>query len=204
MAKIKLTKNELKLQRDALKRFQRYLPTLQLKKQQLQLEVRQTRDQLSRLDEESRQDMERHADDMALLAAMAPEELGRLMDVLEWRVEIRNIAGTDVPVHAGLRVEKENYDLFATPVWLDELQELVMHQTELRLQRQLVAEQLECIENELRTVNQRVNLFEKVKIPDAQENIRRINIYLGDQQTNSVGRSKIAKAKCQERDAAME
>ena len=31
MAKIKLTKNELKAQRDALKRFQRYLPTLQPK-----------------------------------------------------------------------------------------------------------------------------------------------------------------------------
>ena len=40
MAKIKHTKNELKAQRDALKRFQRYLPTLLLKKQQLQLEVR--------------------------------------------------------------------------------------------------------------------------------------------------------------------
>ena len=38
--KIKHTKNELKAQRDALRRFERYLPTLQLKKQQLQLEVR--------------------------------------------------------------------------------------------------------------------------------------------------------------------
>ena len=64
-----------------------------------------------------------------------------------------------------------------------------------------MAEQLACIEEELRTVTQRVNLFEKVKIPGAQENIRRINIYIGDQQTNSVGRSKIAKAKCQTREA---
>ena len=62
-------------------------------------------------------------------------------------------------------------------------------------------EQLQCLEDELRVVNQRVNLFEKVKIPAAQENIRRINIYIGDQQINSVCRSKIAKAKCQERDA---
>jgi len=40
-----------------------------------------------------------------------------------------------------------------------------------------------------------------VKIPEARENIRMINIYLGDQQTNSVGRSKIAKGKCAQRDA---
>ena len=69
------------------------------------------------------------------------------------------------------------------------------------LKKKLMEEQLQCLEDELRVVNQRVNLFEKVKIPAAQENIRRINIYIGDQQTNSVGRSKIAKAKCQERDA---
>ena len=40
MAKIKLTKNELKVQKDALKMFRRYLPTLTLKKQQLQTEIR--------------------------------------------------------------------------------------------------------------------------------------------------------------------
>ena len=39
MAKIKLTKTELKAQTDALKRFQRFLPMLQLKKQQLQAEI---------------------------------------------------------------------------------------------------------------------------------------------------------------------
>ena len=33
---IKLTKNEQKVQKDHLKQYQRYLPTLQLKKQQLQ------------------------------------------------------------------------------------------------------------------------------------------------------------------------
>jgi V/A-type H+/Na+-transporting ATPase subunit D len=41
MAKIKFTKNELKKQKDELKRFQRYLPTLVLKKQLLQMEIRQ-------------------------------------------------------------------------------------------------------------------------------------------------------------------
>jgi V/A-type H+-transporting ATPase subunit D len=204
MAKIKLTKNELKLQRDALKRFQRYLPTLQLKKQQLQQEVRQTREVLARLDEESRAELEKHADDLALLSGVAAAGFGDLREITEWRVENRNIAGTEVPVFSGLDFLRSEYDIFEAPLWFEDLLELIEHQTEHRLKRQLVAEQLQSIEDELRTVNQRVNLFEKVKIPDAQENIRRINIYLGDQQTNSVGRSKIAKAKCQARDAAME
>ena len=37
MAKIKHTKNEMKAQREALNRFERFLPMLQLKKQQLQV-----------------------------------------------------------------------------------------------------------------------------------------------------------------------
>ena len=41
MGKVKNTKTELKAQRDSLKRYRRYLPTLQLKKQQLQMEIRQ-------------------------------------------------------------------------------------------------------------------------------------------------------------------
>ena len=57
---------------------------------------------------------------------------------------------------------------------------------------------VELLEQELRSTAQRVNLFEKGKIPEAKENIRVIGIYLGDQQTSAVVRGKIAKKKLQE------
>ena len=204
MAKIKLTKNELKHQRDALRRFERYLPTLQLKKQQLQLEVRQGRERLA----EARRQAEALAAEclpsQGLFAMMEKEDINNLLQVNEFRTGIRNIAGIDVPVFEALDVTVADYDLFEAPVWQDDALDLVRRQTEAQLTLVLLEEQLARLEEELRVVSQRVNLFEKVKIPDAQENIRRINIYIGDQQTNSVGRSKIAKAKCQGRDAAME
>ena len=53
----------------------------------------------------------------------------------------------------------------------------------------------DLIEAELRVTTQRVNLFEKVKIPECQENIRKIRIMLGDLETSAVARSKIAKRK---------
>ena len=56
-------------------------------------------------------------------------------------------------------------------------------------------ERIKLLEKELRTTTQRVNLFEKVKIPEAKENIRKIGIYLQDQQTSAVVRGKIAKKK---------
>lgn len=203
MAKIKLTKNELKTQRDALKRFERFLPTLQLKKQQLLLEVRQGREELSRLEAQLAGEKERSSDLAALLAGTAPETLTEYMRVAVWSVSQRNIAGTDVPVFNELRFADSHSDLFETPLWLDDALATLRRLAQLRLQQQLLNEQLLLLEGELRTVSQRVNLFEKVKIPEAKDNIRRINIYIGDQQTNSVGRSKIAKGKCQQRDAAV-
>lgn len=203
MAKIKLTKNELKTQRDALKRFERFLPTLQLKKQQLLLEVRQGREELSRLEAQLAGEKERSRNLAALLAGTAPERLTEYLRVAVWSVSQRNIAGTDVPVFNELRFADSHSDLFETPLWLDDALAALRHLAQLRQQQLLLNEQLLLLEGELRTVSQRVNLFEKVKIPEAKDNIRRINIYIGDQQTNSVGRSKIAKGKCQQRDAAV-
>lgn len=203
MAKIKLTKNELKNQRDSLKLFQRYLPTLQLKKQQLQVEVRLVREALADIDRHLQEEIIRNQKNLALFSGPDAEQLRDLLEVSEWRVGVHNIAGTDVPVFESLSFTEIEYDLFSTPLWFDDALSILKKQIELRLRRSLVEEQLTLLSQELRVVTQRVNLFEKVKIPDAQEHIRRINIYIGDQQTNSVGRSKIAKKKCELRDAAL-
>ncbi len=203
MAKIKLTKNELKIQRDGLKRFQRYLPTLQLKKQQLQAEVSLVREALAELDRHLQQEIIRNQQNLALFSGPDSEQLRCLLEITQWEVGRHNVAGTDVPVFHSLTFADIEYDLFATPLWFDDALEILKKQIELRLRRTLVEEQLALLEQELRVVTQRVNLFEKVKIPEAKENIRRINIYIGDQQTNSVGRSKIAKKKCELRDAAL-
>jgi V/A-type H+-transporting ATPase subunit D len=203
MAKIKLTKNELKVQRDALKRFQRYLPTLQLKKQQLQVEVSLIREALAELDRQLQDEITRNQQNLALFAGPDAEQLRGLLEVARWEVGENNVAGTDVPAFKAISFTDIEYDLFTTPLWFDDALEILRRQIELRLRRTLIEEQLELLGQELRVVTQRVNLFEKVKIPDAKENIRRINIYIGDQQTNSVGRSKIAKKKCELRDAAL-
>ncbi|HOV64974.1 MAG TPA: V-type ATP synthase subunit D, partial [Spirochaetia bacterium] len=85
------------------------------------------------------------------------------------------------------------YDLFAYPLWVDKgiaaLKELALVDAEMRVLRM----QEELLGRELTVTTQRVNLFEKVKIPETRENIRQIRIYLGDEQTAAVVRGKIAK-----------
>lgn len=201
MAKIKLTKNELKVQRDALKRFERYLPTLQLKKQQLQLEVRQLREQMAALERQMEESLKACESSIRLLSGPDASLPGLEVSVRSFKVTRRNVAGIDVPLFAGLEFAQSTYDIYTTPPWYDDAVNLVRTRVELTLKRRLMDETQALLEQELRVVTQRVNLFEKVKIPEARENIRRINIYIGDQMTNSVGRSKIAKGKCAQRDA---
>ncbi len=200
MPKIRLTKNELKTQRDALRRFQRYLPTLQLKKQQLQLEVRQRQDELAELDRRIRELREKTAAWVRLFGEPnAARTVDQAVRVAQWTTGTRNVAGTDTPTFRELRFETAELDLFATPAWIDDAAETLRETARLVLHRQILEEQLERIRQELRITTQRVNLFEKVKIPETQDAIRRIRIYLGDQQTAAVGRAKIAKHKTETR-----
>jgi V/A-type H+-transporting ATPase subunit D len=201
MPKIRLTKNELKSQRDALKRFERYLPTLQLKKQQLQLEVRHVEEELRRLEDEERTFSDSLERWLPVVRDVDSDEILDLLVVKEWRTGVRNVAGIDTPVFEDIEFEQVSYDLFETPQWLDDILAAARELTELLLRKRMLTEQTELLRQELRVTTQRVNLFEKVKIPETRENIRRIQIYLGDQQTTSVGRAKIAKGKAVARDA---
>lgn len=193
MAKIKLTKNELKTQRDALKRFQRYLPTLQLKKQQLQMEMR-------RLDQEIEVKRDEEQEARAKLSSWIqlfsePVDLAPYAELETLKTSSGNIAGVNIPVLDDLVFKPAQIDLFESDPWTDEGIAVLKQLTRLRVERQILEEQHRLLGDELRTTTQRVNLFEKVKIPEAKENIRVIRIFMGDQQTAAVARSKIAKGK---------
>ncbi len=196
MSKIRLTKGELKRQRDGLKQFEHYLPFLQLKKQQLQLEIQRVYKQVSL----KLQEIDSLKGEINRWAGLLNE--GR-EEVATWTRQGRvvksgiNIAGVDLPVFERIDFEEPEYDLFSTPLWIDiaitKIRRLVVFLEEEKIMK----EQIRILEHELRISTQRVNLFEKIKIPESRENIRLIRIYLGDQQTNTVGRSKMAKSKIQ-------
>jgi len=193
MSKIKYTKNELKKQKDQLKRFKRYLPTLVLKKQLLQMEIRQVELQIN---EKSRQRERINAELLSWVHVFGEKlNIAELVRVKETDLETANIAGVDIPVFNGIIYENIPYDLMFYPLWVDagiqKLKELFSADMELHILKQ----QAELLGEELRITTQRVNLFEKVKIPDTKENIRRINIFLGDQQTAAVVRGKLSKNK---------
>jgi len=199
MAKIKLTKTELKAQTDALKRYSRFLPMLQLKKQQLQAEIAGI---VAKVDEVSARERGARAklDSWVGLFAGADDILSGLVTVKDVRVSEANIAGVKIPVFESIDTEVKEVDLFATPAWVDDAVKAVTSILSLRKERETLEKQRDLITAELVTTSQRVNLFEKVKIPACREAIRVIKIAIGDEQTASVTRGKIAKSRVPESD----
>ena len=196
---IKLTKNEQKVQKDNLKQFERYLPTLQLKKQQLQSVIMKENAELEQLEIE-RTAMIGDLDDwIAVFAENSIFDDALKLDQLVQPDTVicttENIAGVSVPLFRELTFKGINYNVDDYPLWVDtalvKLREIARLDALESTQRKSV----ECLEKELRSTSQRVNLFEKVKIPEAKENIRVIGVYLGDQQTAAVVRGKISKKK---------
>jgi len=194
--KIKLTQGELKKQRDALRQYERYLPTLQLKKQLLQLEMVHQHSDLG-VRKDSLSVKGKAAENWSGLLVEAPE-------IRQWLIPkkiitaTKNVAGVDVPVFERVDFEPVEYDLFLTPLWVDAGLEILKDLVSLREEIKVIEQGISILKHELRITTQRVNLFEKVKIPGAKEAIRSIKIYIGDQMTNAVGRSKIAKNKIED------
>ncbi len=196
---VKLTKNEQKKQKDSLKQFQRYLPTLQLKKSQLQSVIRSVEAEMEEMKRKQEEAISGLDSWIAVYGENALFSLDKSIDTLikvkEVRRKFTNVAGVTVPVFDSLSFEDIRYSLDEYPLWVDgallSLRDIAKYDALLSTLR----EEKELLEKELRTTSQRVNLFEKVKIPEAKENIRVIGIYLQDQQTQAVVRGKIAKKK---------
>lgn len=198
--KIKFTRTELKQQRDALARFRRYLPTLKLKQQQVQSSIVQTREIFREKEAALNSTQKTISAYDGLFNDVAGVNFTKLATPDSVDKSRHSIAGVYVPRFEAISFPKADFSLFATATWVDralaDLKKLNQEKAEL----DILQECLDLLEAELKKVMQRVNLFEKVMIPNTLENIRRIRIALGDQMTAGVARAKIAKAKLEQKE----
>ena len=201
MAKIKLTKTELKAQTDALKRFQRFLPMLQLKKQQLQGEIAGI---VAKAEATSARERAVRADLNRWVGLFATDEslIAGLVKVRQVNTGSANIAGVTIPTFDSIDTDVREVDSWAMPAWVDEAVETTTQVLSLQCERAIYEEQRRLVAEELQQTSQRDNLFAKVKIPACKEAIRVTKIALGDAQTSAVARGKIAKGHAPQEEAS--
>ncbi len=201
MATVKLTKTELRTQQLRLDQLQKYLPTLQLKKALLQMEVLQASQEIDTLfvDFDAVEERVRHFS--ALLSDKSASDLFSAVTIVEVGKRYENVAGVEIPIFENVLFREPSYALFDSPVWMEPamagLRELLVVREKIRIAK----EKKKRLEKELRDVSIRVNLFEKILIPRALKNMKKIRIFLGDQQLAAVAQAKVSKKKILERAA---
>ena len=195
MAQIKLTKNELRDQQFKLTQLQKYLPTLQLKKAMLQMEVNNAIYEIEGLTRAYREEKKENETFQSLLTDPESLPLFEGTTVIEVEKRYENIAGAEIPYFEDVRFKQANYALFDSPLWVDDALALLRSLVIAKEKIHVVEEKRAILEKELREVSIRVNLFEKVLIPRTQANIKKIRVFLGDQELASVAQAKTAKNK---------
>ena len=195
--RLSLNKNALKQQRDHLTMYRLFLPSLDLKRQQLLGAHKEAQAQLANLEkdiEEFQQTLESMLPSLGS-STINPDKLGKLVRVRDVVLGEENVVGARIPVVREIKIEKVKYSMLTLPFWVDKLVDGLEQIARLRILLQVNQARVAILGAAARKITQRVNLFEKVLIPQAESNIKKIGIVLSDQERASVVRSKLAKRK---------
>ena len=196
-----LNKTSLKQQRDQLAMYQQYLPSLDLKRQQRLVDLQHSKNKLKSTEREISDVLDSQAGLFSLLGA-SDQNLTDLVRIEAMVVDEENVLGVRLPMLGEIQFCVKEYSMLAKPFWVDFVVELLQNVATLHARRDIERKRMSRLSNAVRRITQRVNLFEKVLIPQAENDIQRIKILLADTERAAVVRSKIAKAK-QSRDKPM-
>ena len=194
MAKLSLNKNVLNREKQQLQNLQHYLPALALKREQLMVQKKRTQQACAQL-ETTISELQIEVGEKLPMLERSLASLRGLLVVRGVRIERENLLGLTLPVFSGVDMETAAYDYLNTPHWVETYLDVLRRAIEARLALRVQLERRQMIEAALKTTTQRVNLFEKVLIPQTRANIRTIRLFLDDQERAAVVRAKLAKGK---------
>ncbi len=195
--RVKLNKISLREQKQKLGMYQRFLPALEARKQQFLLELAAVR-QAIREEEARLRELRERISAWSSLYWDLQDAIAGSIRIREITLGVKNVAGLKVPQYGGVVFEDPPYSLFATPYVFEEVVAFTREAISMREAIRILRDQEKVLWDGFRKTSQRINLYEQVLIVDCRENIRKITVYLQDQQAASVGVAKVAKRLNQE------
>jgi len=196
VAKLRLSKNSLQQQQQQLKLYRKLLPSLDLKRRQLTVEAQKARAEHKEAITAAELLEARIGEELPMLADENLDFSG-LVEMKGYRVGEQNVVGTRLPILEHVEFAVAEYSRLATPAWVDILVQRLKDAAEARVRARIAGQRVATLDQAVRRITQRVNLFEKILIPTAKKNIQRIRIFLGDAERAAVITSKLAKVKQQ-------
>src|SRR5271157_1133323 len=196
MARLSLSKTQLAKEHTNLAMYRRYLPSLDLKRRQLTGERNKTQARIAEIEAQIERRVEKIGEEIPMLANQDIDLKG-LTTLKAVKIGERNVVGLRLPSLVEIEVDVARYGYLLRPHWVDLVAERLKEVLRLRVEAQVTQRQVALLDAAVTKVTQRVNLFDKVLIPHARADIRRIDIALGDRERSAVVNSKIAKHKTQ-------
>jgi V/A-type H+-transporting ATPase subunit D len=194
MVKLSFNKAALHKESARLKRYRQYLPSLDLKRQKLLAERYQAAVKLAQTQMSVQQCRNFIAENLPMISDSTIDLTG-LVKVSSVKVDTENRIGNPLPRLAHLEIEAKPYSTFDTSHWVDPAVIQLRRMLELKIQLQIDQKRMEILDAAVKKITQRVNLFEKVLIPKAEMNIKKIRIFLSDAERAAVVRAKMTKQK---------
>lgn len=194
MAKLSFNKAALHKESARLKRYRQYLPSLELKRQKLIADRYQAFVKLAQTEKSVRQCRNFIAENLPMMSDSAIDLAG-LVKVTSVKVVTENVIGNSMPVLEYVKIEVKPYSTLDQPHWVDPATIELKRMLELKIQLQIEQRRMEILDAAVTKITQRVNLFDKVLIPRAEVNIKKIRIVLSDAERAAVVRAKMTKQK---------
>jgi len=196
VARLTLNKSALQKERDRLRLLQRLLPSLDLKRRQLLLELQRAREAL-REGQAALERLEAEIGQQLPMLADREIDVDGLVSLKAVRVRQENVVGVRLPVLEDLTFTVLAYSRLAKPHWVDVLVDRLKEAVEFRVKLKVAEKRVEVLDRALKRITQRVNLFDKILIPAAKQNIKKIQVFLSDAERAAVVRAKLAKSRRQ-------
>ncbi len=167
----------------------RALPTLQSKEAALRVEVKNAKDRMNELDQQLKEKMKEY-DNMVRLWSEFDKNL---VTVKEVKLSSKKIAGTKTPVLEDVDFDIKDFSLYNRPSWFLEGVELLESLARIAIEMEVFRKKMDLLDYARKKTTQKVNLYEKVQIPEYQNAINKIKRFLEDQENLSKSAQKIVK-----------
>ncbi|UOY07178.1 V-type ATP synthase subunit D [Muricauda sp. SCSIO 64092] len=196
--KILMNKNTLAALKTELKEYNTALPVFEMKEQQLKEVVQTIENTIARLKQAIATTNE---GTKKWVAVMAEEtiDLAEIVKVERVITKKREIAGVSIEVFEDLVFQDAEIDFFSTPLWVDVAVQVIQEQKTNRTLVEIEERNLELLWEELAEARRMKNALKEVFIPETKDNIRKIEIYLGDVERLAIGCAKLVKKKKEEK-----
>lgn len=196
--KVQYNKTAIQQYRKQLEIREKALPTLKNKETALRMEVTRIAGDLAGL--------KQTLHEMRLQMASMDQfwvEFPDIVRIEKTDIRIRNIAGVKIPVLHDISFSATGFSLIHQRPWIPAGIEMVESVVRLKVEIEVVQREFDALNIARKKTTQKVNLYEKVQIPEYQDAIRKVKRYLEDKENLEKAAQKIVKVRNEKKEAAL-